>query len=435
MRAPADQQAARVNRLQNLVITCLALSLLFLVANLPLFGSLSDQSLMELARESARREPETVESQSARASLAFPVRMVYTNDFARLGADATTTLSGEFERAGTYLAEAIGSAGNGTLISGDVFLAALHGEGLYFDFTTALPVEILADLLGIDISEAEIVSVRRMLLSPKGDRSALLYLQDGAGQYRRFSTAVSSPALLEFLASRSGSSVDFAFLLGDAYAQLSPYTLIPSDSAPRRALAAANILPADEDAFLRRAEFNSHTENRFTESSGTVIVREVSSALYLHPDGTVTYQGGAAEPDSLYYVAAAEPGAPMLTEVAAAAQNLASTLLQDFLGDATLYLSGIQETAGRLEVTFDLMANGVPIRFSDGSHALSVVIEEQYIAEFSLKARRYSLTEDAPLLLPLAQAAAVARQWNGAELIVAYIDAGGETAAPAWIAE
>ena len=436
MSAPVGNQAARVDRLQNLAIICLTLSLLLLIANLPLFGALSDRSLIELAHDSLHREPEAVESDVSRiSSLAFPVRMVYTNDFARLGADALTTLSDEFERAGTYLAEAIGSAGSAAVIDEDVFLAALRGEGLYFDFTAVLPTDVLTALLGVETSDLELDGARRILLSPKGEQAALLYLQDGSGQYRRFSTAVNSSSLMEFLASRSGSSADFAFLLGEAYEQLSPYTLILSDPAPHAVLAASNILPAGEETFLRRAEFHSHADNRFTESSGTVIVREVSSALYLHPDGTVTYQGGSVADDSLYHVPAAEPGAPSPAEAAVAAQNLVSTLLQDFLGEASLYLSDIQVSSGRCTVSFDLMANGAPIRFSDGSHAFTAVVEGQSIVEFSLKARRYVLTEDNAPLLPLAQAAAIARIWDGAELIVAYIDSGGETAAPAWIAE
>ena len=99
----------RVNRWQNLSIFLLALSAVFLFANLPLFGVLSDRSLLELARDRIRRENIVAQTERSSASLlALPVRMVYTNDFARLGADALTTLSDEFEHAGTYLGEALG---------------------------------------------------------------------------------------------------------------------------------------------------------------------------------------------------------------------------------------------------------------------------------------------------------------------------------------
>ena len=425
----------RLARLQNLAIAALTLSMVFLLANLPLFGVLSDQSLWELARDRMEHENVAFSDAPGVSRLAFPVRIVYTNSFARLGADALTPLRDECARAGTYLGVAVGSSGGATPVNEAAFLSALRGEGLYFDFPTALPAEILSDLLGVAVPAPELSGVRRMLLCPEADRDATLYVQSGALAHYRFSTAVSSPALMDYLASQSGNSADFAFLLGEAYAGLSPYTLVLSDPAPRLALNASDLLAGNEDAFLRRAGFNVHAENRFTESSGTVIVRDVSSALYLHPDGTVDYQGGSAAADSPYFVPAAEPDTPTLVEAATAAQTLVTTLLRDELGDAGLYLSGVRSEGARFEITFGLMANGTPIRFSDGSHAVSVTVEGQHIAAFTLKARRYTLTDEPALLLPMTLSAAIARAYDGAELTVAYVDAGAESVLPVWIAE
>ena len=425
----------RLERMQNLAIVLLTLSMVFLIANLPLFGELSDRSLWELARDRTERERTASSDAPGASRLAFPVRVVYTNNFARLGADALTTLSDEFERAGTYLGEALGSSGGASPVSEDAFLSALRGEGLYFDFPTAIPASILSDLLGVALPAPELSSVRRMLLCPGAERAATLYVQDGALAHYRFSTAVSSPALTDYLASQSGSSADFAFLLGEAYAGLSPYTLVFSDPTPRAALSASGLLAGNEDAFLRRAGFNAHTENRFTESSGTVIVREVSSTLYLRPDGTVDYQGGTVASDSPYFVPAATLEAPTLVEAATAAQALVTTLLFDELGDAGLYLSGVRSEGARFEITFDLMADGTPIRFSDGSHAVSVTVEGQHVAAFTIKARRYTLTDEPALLLPMALSAAIAGVYEGAELIVAYVDTGAGSVLPVWVAE
>lgn len=435
MKSQMDKRARRVNRAQNLTILLLTLSVLLLVANLPLFGTLSDSSLIELARSRRRRESAapTVERIGA-SSLVFPVRIVYTNDFTRIGTDALTTVSDEFEYAGTFLGEALGSANGAEPVSGTRFLNALLNEGIFFDFTTTLPSGILSELLGVSVPDEADSGVRRMLLTPVDAAEATLYVQDGAERSYRYSTAVSSAELTDFLATRSGNSAEFAFMLGEAYAHLSPYTLILSEPAPRAALSAANALNGSEDTILRRAEFNAHTENRFTESSGTVIVREASNALYLRPDGVVDYLGGAAAADSIYYVAS-ESGVPTLAEAAAAAQNLAVTLSQGLLGDAALYLSGASTDGQRTEVSFDLMVNGTPLRFSDGSHAGTVTVEDRYITAFTLNIRSYTRQETVPLLLPFAQAAAIARVWNGAELVVAYIDAGEEEVLPAWIAE
>ncbi len=436
MSAPATDRARRRNRIQNLSIVLLSLSAILLFASLPLFGAFSDRSLLALARDRLHQEKASVGTDTVSAlRLAFPVRMVYTNEFARLGTDGLTTLSDEFEYAGTYLGEALGSAGGASLISETAFLSALRGEGLYFDFSGVLPVDVLASLLGIPATDPGIAAVRRALLSPASGDDALLYVQDGTAQYYRFTTVVSSLALKDFLASQSGETADFAFLLGPTAAQLSPYTIVLSDPPPRGVLAASNPLVSAEESFLRSAGFNPHSENRFTEASGTVIVREVTSTLYLRPGGVVDYQGWDSAPDPLYSVSAAVPGSPTPSEAAAAAQTLISTLLRGLLGDAVLCMRGVTETDTGYEITFDLMANGVPVRFSDGSHAAVVSVEGGRITAFSLHARRYTVTEETTPLLPFSLSSAVARVWDEAELIIAYVDSGGERVPPVWIAE
>lgn len=435
MTRSVDKKERRIDRLQNAAILLLTLTALLLAANLPLFGALSDRSLVELARERWWRENAApVAERRGASSPVFPVRIVYTNDFARIGADALTTVSNEFERAGTYLGEALGSANSGVIVLRSEFLSALLGEGLFFDFTTTPPAELLSELLGVSLPDEMVPGVRRVLLSPTEAGGTKLYVQDAAGRLLRFATAVSSTELTEFLAARSGSGAEFAFMLGEPFAQISPYTLVFSDPVPRASLRTENALSGNEDEILRRAEFNAHTENRFTESSGTVIIREASSALYLRPDGVVAYQGGAVGPESLYHVAA-ESGEPTLAEAAAAAQNLADTLLRGLLGDAVFCLSSAEIDETRTEVYFDLIVNGTPLRLSDGAHAGSVTVEGQSITAFTFNARSYTPEEDVPLLLPFAQAAAIARVWNGAELFIAYIDNGAERVLPAWIAE
>lgn len=428
--------SARINRLQNLAILVLTLSAVLLFADLPLFGALSDQSLYELARLRLRQEPAAAEGRTVGASsFVLPVRMVFTNHYTRFGEEALTTLSNDFERAGTWLGEAIGSAYAMTPVSESAFLAALRGEGLYFDFTVALPPEFFADMLGVTAAEAELGDVRRMLLFPMEDSDAALFVQDGAGSCYRFSTAVSSTALADFLAALDGNGVDFAFMLGEDYAALSPYTLVMSETPSPVVLSASNALGGNEDELLRLSGFSTHSDNRFIDSSGTVIVREVSNTLYLRPDGTVDYQGGIAEDDSICFVPAAEPGVPTRTEAAAAAQTLAAALLQNAVGDAALYLSGVSGGEGVYEITFDFMSDGTPIRFMDGSHAVTVTVTGQSITAYTLRMRHYTPTEETAPLLPLSLSAAIARGYEGTELSVAYVDVGGELVSPAWIAD
>ena len=174
---------------------------------------------------------------------------------------------------------------------------------------------------------------------------------------------------------------------------------------------------------------------RYVESSGTEVVIEGQRKLYLHPDGMLSYSGGAAEDGSLFAVAAADAAHISRAELCAAARGLIGALTQGRIGDAALFLSGIESDDDGATVFFDYMAGGTPIRFADGSHAAEVRIEGQSITAFSLRLRRYTLTERDSLLLPLALSRAIAQRYPGCELTVAYIDSYGDSVGASWIAD
>ena len=239
---------------------------------------------------------------------------------------------------------------------------------------------------------------------------------------------MSAASVKDYLESQDGGNADFARSLGEGYTSLSPYTLVFDSVSARRELSAANALsdyPSEE--LLRRAEFNPHTKDRYVESSGTEVVIEGQRKLYLHPDGMLSYSGGAAEDGSLFAVSRAE--------LCAAARGLIGALTQGRIGDAALFLSGIASDDDGATVFFDYMAGGTPIRFADGSHAAEVRIEGQSITAFSLRLRRYTLTERDSLLLPLALSRAIAQRYPGCELTVAYIDSYGDSVGASWIAD
>ena len=81
------------------------------------------------------------------------------------------------------------------------------------------------------------------------------------------------------------------------------------------------------------------------------------------------------------------------------------------------------------------MVDGTPVRFANGAHAAEVRIEGQSITAFSLKLRRYVLTEQDSLLLPLALSRAIAQRYPSCELSVAYIDPFGDSVSASWVAD
>jgi len=387
-----DKKAKLLDRLQNLAIAVLSLSFLFLLVQTPLFGDTGDTTIASTVRGwFTDRQTSAAEEPDSLAALAVPVRIVQSNDFIRSGLDALTTADDAFETVGSFLGEAIGSARGISSVSENTFLSALDGSGLYFAFACDLPLEVLSARLGVQSPTARQLDVRRCLLGLDGEDTATLYLQDTKQGVYRFSTAVSAASVRDYLESQDGGNADFARSLGEGYTSLSPYTLVFDSVSARRELSAANALsdyPSEE--LLRRAEFNPHTKDRYVESSGTEVVIEGQRKLYLHPDGMLSYSGGAAADGSLFAVAAADAAHISRAELCAAARGLIGALTQGRIGDAALFLSGIESDDDGATVFFDYMAGGTPIRFSDGSHAAEVRIEGQSITAFSLRLRRYA---------------------------------------------
>ncbi len=428
------KKAALLRHAQNIAIAALTLSALFLLMQTPLVGGLAGKTPYELAQDLLLSDDPVSDSTVTAdpTELALPVRVVFTSEYARFGLDALTTLDAEFEQAGVFFSEALGSAEPLAPCREEELLAALHTTGLYLDLDADTPLELLAAILGVAAPETALLKVTRALLCPAEDGSAILYLQDSEQGCFSCRTAVSSTALAGSLAALNGNGTEFAFALSGDYERLSPYSLIFSEPPQRYLLSSASALTEPSD-FLRLAEFNPHTENSYTDSSGTTVIPEVYGTLRLRPDGTAIYQGGSAEPGSLYYVAAVESGRPTMSESVAAAQRLTFTLLRDAIGDAVLYLSGYDGSAKHCTVTFDYAVDGTPLRFSDGTHAASVTIEGQSITGFTLHCRTYTLSDSPALLLPVRQAAAIAAsRYPSAELRVCYDDRGADTVGVSW---
>lgn len=422
-----DKKARGIDRLQNLVIVLLSLSAVFLLLQTPLFGDISSTPLSSLFSQSGSFD---APSSADAATSPAPVRMMLSNNFVRYGADNASTSDALFESAGAFLSEAIGSAEGRQSISEEDFISRMRQPGLYFDFCSPLPLELLSSRLGVKPLGDGAYSVRRCLLSPDGN-SVFLYVQ-GADGCARFSTAVSAEALKEHLELQEGNGAEFAAFLGDDYAHLSPYTLILNDVSERKNLNVSNPLADFENTdFLSRAEFNPHTQDRYAESSGTVVILEGQRILRLENNGTVVYSGGEAEVDSLYRASVGEQASQ--AEAVAAARTLLASLLQGRLGEASLYLHSVKETDAGFDLFFDYAADGTSILFADGTHAARLSVTGNSITDYTIHFRRYQKSESSSLLLPVKQASAVCRGYDGAELSVAYIDSFGETVCADWV--
>ena len=76
MKADVTKRERRIDRAQNLVILLLTLSALAIFAHLPLFGPLSDRSLIALAQERERSVSAHPDPADTAPALVFPVRII-----------------------------------------------------------------------------------------------------------------------------------------------------------------------------------------------------------------------------------------------------------------------------------------------------------------------------------------------------------------------
>ena len=100
-----------------------------------------------------------------------------------------------------------------------------------------------------------------------------------------------------------------------------------------------------------------------------------------------------------------------------------------------MYLESVRQSGSFLVLTYGYELNGVPVRFSDGGSAATITLSENTVTSLTLRFRQYTETEEAYRMLPLEQAAAIARRYEGAELFIGYADDGTGMLFPCWLAE
>ena len=127
-----NKNANSVRHLQNAAIAVLTVSAVFLLVQTPLVGDLAGKTPYELAQDWLAGDTSAETSVATDLTeLALPVRVAFTNEYARYGLSAITTLDADFELAGAFFSEALDSAGVYEACSGEKLLAALHASSTW----------------------------------------------------------------------------------------------------------------------------------------------------------------------------------------------------------------------------------------------------------------------------------------------------------------
>lgn len=129
-----NKNATLMSHLQNAAIAVLTVTAVLLLIQTPLVGDLAGKTPYELAQDWLAGDTSTDTAVTTDLTeLALPVRVVFTNEYARYGLSAITTLDTDFELAGTFFGEALGSATTYEACSGEKLLTALHASSIYLD--------------------------------------------------------------------------------------------------------------------------------------------------------------------------------------------------------------------------------------------------------------------------------------------------------------
>jgi len=410
------------NFIQNLAITLLSVSAVALFAQTQLYN-------LDLTGPGEQAAASQVVS-AAPADFSAPVRVAVTGDFGRYGSVALSTGDDAFaDPLGRRLLEALGSARDFTACAETEFLRALKGPSLYYDFLEALPLSVLAGLLGGGEEVPADLSARRLLIAPQ-DSGALLYLWDGGETCFRAATAVSADSLSQVIGRYELGGASFAMdaAPGSPERELDPCSLLPGELPSFPAFTVEDPLSASADWLLSALGFNPRNRTRHTESSGTELILDGDRTLRIRADNSVYYQSG--RDPSLSVAAAGE--VPTLREAALGAGSLLAGLLAPVSGEARPWLQSVRQNGDVTVLRFGYQAEGVPIRFQDAGFAAEVTLTGTAVTALTLRLREYRASEEPSLLLPLPQALAVAAENPGGELSVGYVERGGECRA-CWI--
>ena len=355
----------------------------------------------------------------------LPLRFAVAGPYAAYGGLGMTTADEDFSAAGALLREALGSASRRQAASREELLSALRGgSAAYYDFLAPLPASLLGRHLDCEVPQG-LSTVRRLLLSLKEDGVILYCGTEGA--YSRYETRVSGEDLSALVNDCQLSGVSFAAQLSQAEG-LDPLSLLPGDEAlsvPQLSAASCTA----ESTLWSLLGFNPRTNSRYAESDGTQVILEGESTLRLQPGAVVRYESSGTG-ISLSGQASFTAG-----EAVEAGGRFLTLLLQSCGSGTGLLLREASPTLDGWRLLFDYHAGGYPIRSGSGAAMASLTLRGTEVTELELPLRRYTVTEEASPLLPLTQALAIARRCAGAELVIGYLDGGGETLSAGWLAE
>ena len=411
---------------KDAAIVVLGLSALYLLTMTPL---VQDSGLLAQCSSGVREERADVTLTAA----AYPSRLAVNTGQGRYGVQYDQVeVDRLFAQAGPLLGEALSSAEQFQEIDQQYWQDDLQQVGLYFDFSGQIPLSALGGWLQPEGQCDLPGAARRIALVQGEDNRVCLSYQETSGRFFRCLTQLSASLHLEpVVEGVQENGARFAFESEQLAQLLDPYTLL-TEHTGGGVYRAANPMAGNGDLsqLLEALSFNG--QNRTAISGGQAFL-EGESRLEVQEDGTVLYRAGQ---EGKYHVAHSGEQ-PTLAEGIETVRQMAQATLGAYCGEARLHLISARQTEEGWLIQFGYQLNGSSVWLYDEGWAAQFLIQEDYVAQFTLHLRSYTATEEQALLLPVERAAALlpALTQHSRELVVQYRDQGEGTLSPLWVAQ
>ncbi len=333
-----------------------------------------------------------------------------------------------FQQIYSLLLESLSSAGPAKAAGETAWRAAMAtAPGVYLDWQTELPFSVVLSWFSVDNANLT-GDVRRIILTE--ERETVVLYWEGEDGYRMAEvTLVGRERLAEAASGLKDNGARYAFEV-ERLELLDPYTMVLGQTPAPKIYNASNPT-ADAGTLndmLNRLEFPEQTSASY-DGAGALVIRNEGDTLRVSADGTVTYE--AADDGSGRYGSMGRDAAAVVDNC----RRLAQRLLSGLQGEASLCLQSVEEEHGVWTVRLDYTLSGARVQTGQGC-AAEFTVEEGELARFRLLVRSYQDSGSTAVMLPELQAMAAmdARGHGGEELLLVYLDTGGQTATPCWAA-
>lgn len=327
-----------------------------------------------------------------------------------------SALDAAFESLGGLLGQALDMAGSFSTVTQRQLLEALSGPSVYFYYGATLPADLLASWLDASM-EGDTPGASACVLALE-DGAVTLYLA-GDGCYAA-PTSVQADTLSGLLEQFRPDGSQFAF---ETDSKLDSLSLLPGGSPLVSAVTASN--PCDSRYMEQLATdlgFNPYGDGSYTDALGNTCFAESNCSLQITPDGRLLLGSTAAG----RFEAAGESLDALVEE----ARRLVDLASSGVLGEARIYLTGLEQDGETTVCTFEYMISGVSVSIR-GGHGAEVTFQGRAVSQMQMQVKTYTRTTETLNLLPAHTAASILP--TGSRLALQYSDTGSGSLTAGWV--